>query len=294
LAELRKVVLASRNADKVRELKDMFTGMPFEVVPASDYDGLPEVIEDGTTILGNATRKAIITAAFTGEIALADDTSFQVRELNGWPDVFAARFAGAEATYQSNSALVLDLMAEVDAEFRKARFATACVWVDPRPELVAYDVDRPAESRWLRNPWERAIEIMDVENEWGFWNGLWDRRVVWQQYGAAMLSDLVGHGHSHEGLQQVAKEILATCPDYSSSASAEQGMRLPDSRIWAVEGPDVKEAAPTQVAPSGLDPEAPGRGVNGPFWLELSSEGRLLGEITQQPKIGRASCRERV
>jgi len=165
----------------------------------------------------------------------------------------------------------------------RSRFATACVWVDPRPELVAYDVDRPAESRWLRNPWERAIEIMDVENEWGFWNGLWDRRVVWQQYGAAMLSDLVGHGHSHEGLQQVAKEILATCPDYSSSASAEQGMRLPDSRIWAVEGPDVKEAAPTQVAPSGLDPEAPGRGVNGPFWLELSSEGRLLGEITQQP-----------
>ncbi len=91
MGEPRKLVLASRNADKVGELREMCEGMPFEVTSAADYPGLPEVIEDGTTILGNATRKAIITAAFTGEIALADDTSLQVRELVGWPDIFAAR-----------------------------------------------------------------------------------------------------------------------------------------------------------------------------------------------------------
>ncbi len=283
MAELRKVVLASRNADKVRELKAMFTGLPFEVVPASDYDGLPEVIEDGTTILGNATRKAIITAAFTGEIALADDTSFQVRELNSWPDIFAARFSGSNATYESNSALVLELMADVPDEFCQARFATACVWVDPRPELVAHEVDSPAERRWLRNPWQRAIEIKEASDEWDFWNNLWDRRVVWQQYGAAMLADLASNGHSHERLQEVASAILATCPDYNSEAANEVGMRLPDSRIWAVVGPETDEAALTQVAPSGLDPEAPGRGGNDAFWLELSTEGRLLGALARQP-----------
>ena len=80
-AEKRKVVIASRNADKVRELTDLMAGLPFEVVAASDYPGLPEVVEDGTTIEGNATRKALVTAAYTGEIAVADDTSLQVREV---------------------------------------------------------------------------------------------------------------------------------------------------------------------------------------------------------------------
>ena len=133
MGERRKVVLASRNRDKIRELIEVFEGMPFDIVSAEDYPGLPEVIEDGTTIEGNATRKALITAAYTGEIALADDTSLQVRELIGWPDIFAARFSGPGATYASNAQLVVDLMAAVPDDCRQARFATACVWIDPRP-----------------------------------------------------------------------------------------------------------------------------------------------------------------
>ena len=148
MGEMRKVVLASRNQDKVRELKQVFSGMPFEVVSAADFPGLPDVIEDGTTILGNATRKALITAAYTGEISLADDTSLQVRELNGFPDIFAARFSGPGATYDSNAALMLDLMKDVPVGSRQARFATACVWVDPRPDLEDYPVARPAVRRW--------------------------------------------------------------------------------------------------------------------------------------------------
>ena len=64
-----------------------------------------------------------MTAAYTGEIALADDTSLQVRELNGWPDVFAARFSGEGATYESNARLVVDLMEDVPDGSRQARFA---------------------------------------------------------------------------------------------------------------------------------------------------------------------------
>ena len=156
----RKVVLASRNRDKVRELQQIFADTPFEVLCAGDFPGLPDVIEDGTTILGNATRKAMLTAAYTGEIALADDTSLEVRELNGWPDIFAARFSGPGATYASNSELVLELMAEVPDQVRSARFCSACVWVDPRPaaadrelEPDAFAVLSPVARRWLRNPW---------------------------------------------------------------------------------------------------------------------------------------------
>ena len=284
MGEPRKVVLASRNADKVRELKEVFAGMPFEVVSSEAYPGLPEVIEDGTTILGNSTRKAIITAAYTGEIALADDTGLQVRELNGWPDTFAARFSGPEATYSSNAELVLELMADVPAGYRQARFATACCWVDPRPELVTHSVRRPATRRWLRNPWERAIEVHDQGSEWGFWNALGDRREVWQQYATAMLTDLTSHGHDAVRLAEIGAELLSSCPDYSGVAfDPSAGMRLPDSRIWAVTGPDTTEEAMTRVAPSGLAPDAPGRAVNDSFWLEISTEGRVLGEITDQP-----------
>lgn len=90
----RILVLASRNPDKVREMRELCGDGPWDVRSAADYPGLPEVVEDGTTILGNATRKAVVAAAFTGEIAVADDTSLCVRALNDLPDVFAARFAG--------------------------------------------------------------------------------------------------------------------------------------------------------------------------------------------------------
>ena len=90
--ESRVIVLASRNRDKLRELREICEGSPFQVTSSEDWPGLPEVIEDGTTTWGNATRKALITAAYTGEIAVADDTAFQIRTLGGLPDVFAAAY----------------------------------------------------------------------------------------------------------------------------------------------------------------------------------------------------------
>lgn len=283
MGEKRKVVLASRNRDKVRELKQVFAGMPFEMVSAEEFPGLPEVIEDGTTILGNATRKAVITAAYTGEIALADDTSLQIRELNGFPDIFAARFAGPDATYESNAALALELMQDVPQESRQARFATACVWVDPRPSHEEIDVARPAVKRWLRNPWERSIEIKDPREEWDFWNGILDRRAVWHQYVTAMTTDSATWGHDQGRLREIAEGLWA---GYGEGGYAEGALRMPDPRIWAIDGPFTLDEPPTLVAPSGLDHEAPGRGVNGPFWLEISTEGRLLGDITRQPVGG--------
>ena len=283
MGEMRKVVLASRNRDKVRELKQVFSGMPFEVVSAGDFPGLPDVIEDGTTILGNATRKAVITAAYTGEIALADDTSLEVRELNGFPDIFAARFSGPDATYDSNAALVLDLLQEVPEESRQARFSTACVWVDPRPGAEDFPVARPAVQRWLRNPWERSIEIKDPDEEWDFWNEIRDRRGVWREYVSAMTNDLATWGHDRGRLDEIAAGLLAGCDEGGSVSGA---LHMPDPRIWAIDEPFTTEDPPTLVAPSGLDHEAPGRGVNGPFWLEISTEGRLLGDIARQPVGG--------
>lgn len=290
---MRKVVLASRNADKVRELKQLLEGLDFEVVSSADYPGLPEVIEDGTTILGNARRKAIVTAAFTGEIAVADDTALEVRELNGLPDIFAARFSGPGATYRSNVDLLLELMEDVPAGFRQARFTTACVWIDPRPGAEARAVLPPARSRRLRNPWGGNLAYHGPQDEWEYWNTLADRRAVWQAYRSALACDLAGWGHDRRKLAEVARGLFAGCPDALLPGEklderlVEKGMRLPDSRLWTVSGPDSREPAPARFAPSGLPANAPGLGRCGATWLEINAAGKVLGHITDQP-LGQA------
>lgn len=281
--ERRKVVLASRNRDKLRELAELMEGLPFEVVSALDYPGLPEVVEDGVTIRGNAARKAMVAAAWTGEIALADDTSLQVRELNGWPDIFAARFSGPGATYAGNIALLLDLMRDVPDGSRQARFATACAWVDPRPGPRDYRVEAPAGERWLHNPWARAVELREPAEGAAFWASLGADRAEWDAYAATRGMDLANWGHDAARLREVATAFLAAGPDGAAAAAPAGAVRLPDPSLWAAPSRAEPGRAPTVVAPSGLSREAPGRDRLEPLWLEITTEGRLAGVVTRQP-----------
>ena len=136
-----------------------------------------------------------------------------MRELNGLPDIFAARFSGPEATYASNAELVLDLMEDVPDGLRQARFATACVWVDPRPEETGDQVLAPAHQRWLRNPWGRDLPFRGPAMS-GITGILW-----WiggtsgHVYRRGMEADLVSWGHDREQLAEVAHGLFAGCPD---------------------------------------------------------------------------------
>ncbi len=285
----RVLVLASRNPDKVREMRELCAGGPWEVRSAADYPGLPEVVEDGTTILGNAARKAVVAAAFTGEIAVADDTSLCVRALNDLPDVFAARFAGPGATYADNCRLLSELMRAVPAAFRHAVFQTAAVWVDPRPGAVdPAGAQAAADVRWMHDPFRRAVHFADPGDADAYWNGLSDHRAVWTAYRAVMGAPGVIPGADQDLL---AKLLAGLCDgaerERAGSGPAGAGvMRLPDLRIWTASGPGDK-VVPTRVSPDGLPADAPGRAACAPVWLELSSHGRLHGAIAASP-AGRA------
>jgi len=279
----RRIVLASRNADKLREMRELCAGLPYEIASALDYPGLPEVVEDGSTVLGNASRKAIATAAWTGEIAVADDTAFQVSALNDLPDIFASRFAGPDATYADNVDLLLALLRDVPDDHRQARFITAAVWVDPRPRAgAARPVPPDAAARWLHNPFARAIEVKDPAAEAAYWDGWGDRARVWEAYRARWGDLPVTHGGDVVRLRAVFERLLAPLSGPWRPDAAAPALRLPDPRIWTT-GPDGVPPPPTLTAPSGLSPEAPGRGVNGPVWREISASGRLLGEIAREP-----------
>lgn len=129
-----KLVLATANPDKARELAALLEG--FDVVPRPA--DLPDVAEDADTLEGNARLKAVAVAEATGELAVADDTGLEVDALGGRPGVFAARYAGPGATYAENVAKLLEELAGVPAAQRTARFRTVAVarFPDGR-ELVA-------------------------------------------------------------------------------------------------------------------------------------------------------------
>ncbi len=284
MGERRIVVLASRNAHKVEELRQLCAELPFDVRPASDWPGLPDVIEDGTTILGNATRKAVATAAYTGEIAVADDTSLCVQALNGLPDVFAARFAGPGCSYQDNCDLMSDMMADVPDGQRQAWFSTAAVWVDPRPDSTTSDTGPEVAVRWMHDPYRRSIHVADIEDEDAYWNELSDRRAAWDAYVAPRLEPSAAVGVDNDRLREILTGLTGPSRHGGRPLDSDpEHLRLPDTRLWTAAGPD-EENALTRIAPTGLPADAPGRAVNAPVWRELSCTGRVIGEIVRSPR----------
>ncbi|HIE11374.1 MAG TPA: RdgB/HAM1 family non-canonical purine NTP pyrophosphatase [Kiritimatiellae bacterium] len=115
-----KVILASRNPDKLREMQSVLAFPGIEFLPVRALPGVPEVVEDGDTLEANAVKKARITAQITGSWALADDSGLEVYALNMKPGVHSARFAGKHGDYAANNRKLLELLRNVAD--RRARF----------------------------------------------------------------------------------------------------------------------------------------------------------------------------
>lgn len=132
------LVLATRNAGKVREMQALLAGLPVEVRSLGDYPDVPEVEESGSTFAENAELKARAVAAHTGELALADDSGIEVDALDGAPGVRSARFAGADASDEERNARLLELLEGVPPERRTARYVAAVTLAGPdgRAETV--------------------------------------------------------------------------------------------------------------------------------------------------------------
>lgn len=126
-----KIVLATRNEGKVREMRRLLSGLNIEVVSAGEY-AIPEVVEDAGTLEGNALKKAKALHDATSLPALADDTGLEVDALNGAPGVHSARYAGPNADDAANRArLVEALQHETN---RTARFRTVLAYVSDGDE----------------------------------------------------------------------------------------------------------------------------------------------------------------
>lgn len=144
-----KLVLATRNQGKVRELTEMLKKFPvtsdqcsvtgnwrletgncsLEVISLNAYPDAPEVIEDGKTYMENAAKKASVIAEYTGHLTLADDAGLEVDALNGAPGINSKRWAGEDATDTIRIAKLLQALES--ATNRRARFVAAIAVVHP-------------------------------------------------------------------------------------------------------------------------------------------------------------------
>jgi XTP/dITP diphosphohydrolase len=132
----KKIVLATGNKGKVKELAAMLSGLSIEVLPQSDF-AVTEVAETGSTFIENAIIKARHAAKHTGLPAIADDSGLAVDALGGQPGVYSARYSGDHATDQSNITKLLGAMADVPTDKRQAKFLCVLVYMrhadDPSP-----------------------------------------------------------------------------------------------------------------------------------------------------------------
>ena len=133
---MQRIVFASNNAGKVREIAQLLAGLEIEVVPQSAYE-VPSVEETGLSFVENAILKARHAARLTGLPALADDSGIEVDALDGRPGIYSARFAGPEASDADNNARLLEALRGVPAERRTARYQCLLVYLrhaeDPTP-----------------------------------------------------------------------------------------------------------------------------------------------------------------
>jgi len=131
----QRVVLASNNRGKLRELGELLAGHHTRVLPQAEFD-IPEAVEDGLSFVENAIKKARNAARHSGLPAIADDSGLEVDVLDGAPGIYSARYAG-DGGDAANNAKLLRALADVADELRTARFQCVMVYMrhaeDPTP-----------------------------------------------------------------------------------------------------------------------------------------------------------------
>lgn len=133
---MQRIVLASNNPGKVREIGQMLAEFDMEVLPQSDFN-VSETEETGLTFVENAILKARNAAQQSGLPAIADDSGLEVDALNGAPGIYSARYAGEGASDLQNLMKLLDDLKDVPEAERSARFQCLMVYMrhanDPTP-----------------------------------------------------------------------------------------------------------------------------------------------------------------
>lgn len=146
-----RIIFATGNAGKMREIRDIMSDVDMEIVSMKDAGIDVKIVEDGKTFEENALIKAKAIAAYTKDIVLADDSGLEVDYLNREPGVHSARYLGEDTSYEIKNQAILDRLFGVERARRTARFVCAIAAVLPdgqtlvtRETIEGYIGEKPA------------------------------------------------------------------------------------------------------------------------------------------------------
>lgn len=134
------IILATRNSGKLREIREILSGVPVTVEGLDDIDripgfpAVPEIEETGETLEENAFIKARAVYRLTGLPAISDDSGLEVDALAGAPGVISARYAGENVTYDDNNRKLLGELSGTPEAARRARFRCVAAYAGPGRE----------------------------------------------------------------------------------------------------------------------------------------------------------------
>jgi XTP/dITP diphosphohydrolase len=126
-----KLLIATKNENKLKEIKEILDPKHFEIFSFHDIHDLPDIEEDGDTFEANALKKARVLGDYTKMLTLADDSGLMVDAINGEPGVYSSRYGGVEKDYDRNNTKLLEELKDISEENRTACFVCCIVLYSP-------------------------------------------------------------------------------------------------------------------------------------------------------------------
>jgi XTP/dITP diphosphohydrolase len=145
-----RLLIATSNRDKVREIRQVLDRIPFELVTLDEWPDVAAPEETGRTFEENARAKALYYAAATGELTVAEDSGLEIDALDGAPGVESARYGGVNLTYPQKFAVIYDALRATRATESPARFV--CALALAKDGRVMFETRGTVEGRVAPEP----------------------------------------------------------------------------------------------------------------------------------------------
>lgn len=133
---MKRLIFATGNENKMREIREILSDLPVEILSMKEAGIQADIVEDGTTFAENAVIKAKSIMKMTGELVLADDSGLEVDYLNKEPGIYSARYLGEDTSYHIKNNHLIQRLDGVEQEKRTARFVCAIAAAFPDGRVV--------------------------------------------------------------------------------------------------------------------------------------------------------------
>ncbi|MCF7870753.1 MAG: XTP/dITP diphosphatase [Candidatus Omnitrophica bacterium] len=134
-----RLIIATKNKSKMKEIKNILSNISFEIVSLNDLSEEFEIDEDGNTFYENAKKKALtVSQVYSDDYVVGEDSGLCVQHLQGAPGIYSKRYSGKDATDFKNNLKLLNQLKEVPSENRAAKFICSLVLAKKSKEIARF------------------------------------------------------------------------------------------------------------------------------------------------------------